>query len=102
MTPADGSQTLPPQPTLPEKEWKGTEEVLRELEERYGATVKEYGQADTAAYLGNISGAAEGNSFAGKAGVWGKSKGERYCVDNGRTFSGFGIGMTRVERRHET
>lgn len=75
---------------------------------RYGAIMFyrgkswEYGQADTAAYLGNISGAAEGNSFAGKAGVWGKSKGERYCVDNGRTFSGFGIGMTRVERRHET
>ena len=51
VTPADGSQTLPPQPTLPEKEWKGTEEVLRELEERYGATVKEYGQADTEYYV---------------------------------------------------
>lgn len=51
VTPPDGLQALTPQPTPPEKKWKGTEEILRELEERYGATVKEYGQVETEYYV---------------------------------------------------
>lgn len=49
--PPDNSQSVTPQPTQPEKTWKGTEEILHELEERYGATVKEYGQVDTEYYV---------------------------------------------------
>lgn len=49
--PPDGSQEVTPQPTQPEKKWKGTEEIMRELEEKYGATVKEYGQVDAEYYV---------------------------------------------------
>lgn len=51
VTPSDSFQNLTPQPTQPENEWKRAEEILHELEERYGATVKEYGQVDTEYYV---------------------------------------------------
>lgn len=48
--PPDGSQTVTPQPTQPENSLSA-EEILRELEERYGTTVKEYGQVDAEYYV---------------------------------------------------
>lgn len=47
--PPDDTQAVTPQP--PQTDERSTEEILRELEERYGTTTKEYGQVNAEYYI---------------------------------------------------